>query len=259
MSKIVNLTKEEILEFFERCESLRQIFAELGVNSNGSGSYRTFKKHCKKLGVEIPKFKKFYNYPRNTAKYTLDEILVENSTYSNSDRLKKRLIKEELMEYKCNECDIKKWNGKYIALHLEHKNGIHNDNRLENLELLCPNCHSQTKTYAGRNVDKERIIKFDINVILNSNIDFSKEGWVKEVSKLTGLTPKYIRKFLKKESPKFYKEKCSEYKQLRKVKNRPSKEELEKMLKETNYSAVGRVYGVSDNAVRKWAKAYNIL
>ena len=66
--------------------------------------------------------------------------------------MKERIIKQKLIDYICSECGLSdEWNGKVISLQLEHKNGKNNDNRLDNLTFLCPNCHSQTDTYAGKN------------------------------------------------------------------------------------------------------------
>jgi hypothetical protein len=74
------------------------------------------------------------------------------------DHLKQRLLKAGLLKYKCRDCGLtNKWNNKPLSLHLEHVNGVYNDNRIENLCLLCPNCHSQTPTFAGRN-KKYRVV-----------------------------------------------------------------------------------------------------
>ena len=82
----------------------------------------------------------------------LEEILVSQSTYRNTTSLKKRLLKNHLLENKCYMCDLKtEWNKKTLVLILDHINGIPTDNRLLNLRLLCPNCNSQTPTFAGRN------------------------------------------------------------------------------------------------------------
>ena len=84
----------------------------------------------------------------------MEDILIENSPYHNIYRLKLRLLKEHLLEYKCGICGNKgEWNGFPLTLQLDHINGIHTDHRLENLRFLCPNCHSQTETFSGKNVD----------------------------------------------------------------------------------------------------------
>ena len=69
----------------------------------------------------------------------------------NIARLKIRLVKEKRLEYKCALCGISEWQGQPLSLQLDHINGKHNDHRIENLRFLCPNCHSQTETYAGKN------------------------------------------------------------------------------------------------------------
>ena len=75
---------------------------------------------------------------------SLDVILVENSEYTNTNCLRKRLLKEKRKEFKCEKCLNTAWNGEPIALELEHSYGVNTDNRIENLKLLCPNCHAQT-------------------------------------------------------------------------------------------------------------------
>lgn len=78
------------------------------------------------------------------------EIFKENSFYSN-EMVKQRIVKDNLLEYKCIKCGIDSWQNESIVLDLDHINGNNTDNRLENLRYLCPNCHSQTDTYKGRN------------------------------------------------------------------------------------------------------------
>lgn len=81
---------------------------------------------------------------------TNEKIFAENSRYSN-ELVKQRILKDTLLEYRCSKCGIDSWQGETIVLDLDHINGNNTDNRLSNLRYLCPNCHSQTDTYKGRN------------------------------------------------------------------------------------------------------------
>ncbi|MGC9992491.1 MAG: HNH endonuclease [Candidatus Cybelea sp.] len=68
-----------------------------------------------------------------------------------------RLVRAGLLGSTCHSCGLKDWHGRPLSLHLDHINGVRNDNRLENLRMLCPNCHSQTPTYGGRNTRLRRL------------------------------------------------------------------------------------------------------
>lgn len=86
-------------------------------------------------------------------KFKISELLVKNSPYKgSSSSLKERLFNNNVLKEECSICKLPSiWQGKPITLQMDHINGVFNDNRLENLRILCPNCHSQTDTYAGRN------------------------------------------------------------------------------------------------------------
>jgi Zn finger protein HypA/HybF involved in hydrogenase expression len=142
--------------------SIRQVLMKLGLNETGS-AYRVFKKRIKILKLDISHFTgqghlrgKSHNW---AIKQPIEEILIENSTYANIASLKNRLVNEHIVQYKCSECAItNEWNNKPIALQLDHINGIYDDHRIENLRFLCPNCHSQTSTFAfaGKNIGKNK-------------------------------------------------------------------------------------------------------
>lgn len=83
----------------------------------------------------------------------LNKILVANSTYQ-TDKLRKRLLKEGIKKHVCEVCSRTKWMNKPIPLELDHLNGINTDHRLKNLRLICPNCHAQTDNYRGKNWGK---------------------------------------------------------------------------------------------------------
>jgi len=86
-----------------------------------------------------------------TPRLPLNAILVVNSSYTSIRTLKRRLIADGLLDQRCAECALAEWRGTQLALVLDHVNGNPRDHRLENLRLLCPNCNSQTSTFAGRN------------------------------------------------------------------------------------------------------------
>ena len=91
--------------------------------------------------------------------FPINDILDGKHPYYPTSKLSKRLIKENIFINECSRCKISSWEGESIVLHLDHINGISTDHRLDNLRLLCPNCHSQTETYCGRNKRKKSSVK----------------------------------------------------------------------------------------------------
>ncbi len=134
--------------------SLREVLLKLGLKPAG-GNYKEFSKHAERLGVDTSHFTgqgylkgKSHNW---APARSLDSILVEESDYTLTSGMKQRLVRVGILEQKCYECGITEWEGRPLSFHLDHINGINNDHRRENLRLLCPNCHSQTATYCGKN------------------------------------------------------------------------------------------------------------
>lgn len=146
--------REAVKTAIEASNSIREALNYLGLRAAG-GNYKAFKKACEKHGLIPPtpssEFWSKVNSNRTIEpKYSNDEVFVANSTYLNRTSIKKRL-RLLVPEWKCFSCGLGEvWNGQTLTLQLDHINGIYNDNRLENLQLLCPNCHSQTPTFAGR-------------------------------------------------------------------------------------------------------------
>lgn len=152
MSKFQNISDEDFINVVKENVCVRDILGELGYSRSSGSMGKKIRDRIKQLGINTDHFLIHQSKMNSRPTYSMDEILIENSSYENIDRLKKRLISNNLLEYVCAECgNTGEWNGKKLVLQLEHKNGIHNDHRLSNLEFLCPNCHSQTNTYSGKN------------------------------------------------------------------------------------------------------------
>jgi 5-methylcytosine-specific restriction endonuclease McrA len=143
------MTKDEMKKLIDESKSMREVILKLGLQPNGSSGYTSVKNKIVKLGLEIPKYN-YYGVGHNRRRYSNDEVFCENSALPRH-KIKNRIIKEKLIEYKCLECGNEgEYNGMALSLHLDHINGVNDDNRIENLRFLCPNCHSQTETYAGK-------------------------------------------------------------------------------------------------------------
>lgn len=167
----------------------------------------------------------------------LEEVLVENSTYKRS-ALKRRLMADGLLPPWCDLCGLgESWYGKPMALILDHINGIPNDNRLLNLRLVCANCAATLDTHCGRNIPQRRECPGCGKSFAPRNIRHrycSMNCW--------GLIAAKLRKGIP-------------HPDQRKV-PRPSYDQLMEDLRSMSFCAVGRKYGVSDNAVRKWIRWY---
>jgi hypothetical protein len=105
--------------------------------------WRTFKKEASRYGLYTPGI-------RTAGKYELTDILNGLHPQYPTSKITPRLIKEGLKEYKCEICKITSYNSKTITLELNHIDGDNSNHSLYNLQLLCPNCHSQTDTYRNK-------------------------------------------------------------------------------------------------------------
>jgi hypothetical protein len=162
---------------------------------------------------------------------------VDGSDYRR-DQLKRRLYSAGLKQPSCELCGQGElWYGKQMSLVLDHINGVGNDNRLENLQIVCPNCAATLDTHCGRNTPRRRDCPSCGKSFAPRDLRHrycSLACWGDVVSKAQSGVPQPSR---------------------RKV-PRPSSEQLNQDLQTMSYCAVGRKYGVSDNAVRKWVRWY---
>ena len=216
---------ENIEEIIKSSMSVAEVLRKINMRVHVS-KYKKFYQFVEDNNIDTSHFKK--NGGKGGKGYSLDQILIEGSGYTNTHRLKTRLYKAGKLEPKCAECGLgEEWNGQPISLHLDHINGAHNDHRIENLRILCPNCHSQTDTYCGKNAAKPPRPKNKCKGCSEPIGDCSTHcmscaGFLRSPTKIKW----------------------------------PEHEALVKMIEDSSYLAVGKKLNVSDNTVRKRIRNY---
>jgi len=279
---------EKIKLFFAESQSAKGILDRMNRPIN-STSYRQLKNFASSHNLIIPEMtiteRALQNRDVARLRVPNSEIFVEHSTRGRAI-VKRRALSEGLLEYKCygkvceeRQTSLNFW--KEIVLQLEHKNGIGDDNRLENLELLCPNCHSMTSTYGSSNphryengthgscqkcgrvsktklchacnsFNKQSIYSTSLETIANS---INQIGFMETAEKFGFSTSHSFQKALNEKHQKVIKA-IGVYAPIAKKKatTYPSVEILVSRVKAEGYSRVARDFNVSDNALRKHLK-----
>jgi len=235
-SVIWTLNKEEMDRVVQSCVSLAEVFRYFGLAKNGA-TYKILKRRLSEDGIDFSHIPLGLgsNRGRNVGgnrTIPLEDVMVKGSNY-NTGNLKNRLLKNGMLVYRCSICGQEPfWNGKEMTLIMDHINGVRTDNHQENLRIVCANCNMQLPTTNGKNGRK---------------------------------APNYCKmcgKKVTKNSKMCHT--CSNRKPRRRhykvdVVSRPSKSELAELISNNSWCAIGRMYGVSDNAIRKWAKGYELI
>lgn len=218
------IEKEELEQLVKESSSFSEILRKQGKSISGA-AVKILKDKLDNYGISYLFLNEINSFKQSIP---LVEILQDNRSYKSSD-LKKRLIKEGLKEDKCEICGCSnKWNGKPLTLQLDHINGNHSDNRLENLRIVCPNCHSQTETFSNKRAKKH-------NYCVDCGCEISLKS-----TRCNSCASKYKNSF--KVKPE----------------DRPNKEELLELIKTKPFTTIGEIYGVKDNTIRKWCKNYGL-
>ena len=150
MKKYSKYTKEELEDSVRKNTSLSDVMRSFGLIPRGS-NYHRFKAMLKHFNIDTSHFRKKGNaaaFIHHTKETFIRDVLVLNGKHWGSYGIKKKLLEYGLLENSCALCGQgTTWNGRELRLQLDHINGDHRDNRLGNLRILCPNCHSQTDTF----------------------------------------------------------------------------------------------------------------
>lgn len=221
---------EDVEKIAQNCTSMKQLAKQLGYSQNGGTSGKTISKYCEYYNISL---EHFTNLPKEMVKRNPENVFIKDST-ANQTTLRRWYEKGKYTEYKCSICGQEPfWNGKELTLTLDHINGDNKDDRLENLRWVCPNCDRQLDTFCSKNMN------YDIRKH-KQQISYCKDCG-KEIS--------------------YGAERCIQcmgksYRQ----QEWPSAEVLKDILLQYNgnFSAVSKLYNVSDNTIRKWCKSYNL-
>lgn len=133
-----------------------EVLRKLGLKSRNSGNFQYVDAHIRRLQLDISHFSEFIVGHLPGQKQNLEEILIKKEGQVYTSYLKGRLIRSGLLEEKCSICEITEWLGQKLSLHLDHIDGDRQNCELDNLRLLCPNCHSLTPTYSRRKNQGEK-------------------------------------------------------------------------------------------------------
>lgn len=230
MALVDNYSKEELQNIVASSFSMKEVIKKLGYKTcNGSNS-KTIKTRLNRLNISIEHFSN--NIKTNR---TANNVFCINSTASQATL--RRWYKKISDDSICQLCGQRKeWNGKPLTMILDHIDGDNHNHSIANLRWICPNCASQLPTFSGRNNKRQ-----------NNYIP------VRIVSKKKKICPICNINEINKHSSK-----CKECATKERRKNIPPKDILEKLIYEKTFVQIGKDFGVSDNAVRKWCKIHNL-
>lgn len=225
-----NYSKDELSYIINSATSMREVLDKLGYKTPNGRNHIVVKKRIDKFGISCEHFRKV-----SKSKRTKENVFCNNSTASQATlrRWYSKISDDNLCEI-CGQTKI--WNGKNLTMILDHIDGDNHNNQFFNLRWVCPNCNSQLPTFAGRNL-----------IGRNDYTPMSYRKKMKKICPICNINEIGIKSKM-----------CTECWNKEKSRNIPPKDELEELIYKKSFVEIGKKYGVSDNAIRKWCKKYGL-
>jgi len=229
-------SEDEVRAAIADSRSYAEALRRLGLRAAG-GNHRTIRKYVEAWRIPVDHFDARPGPGAAVKAVPLEEVLVEGSTYHRG-HLKRRLLAEGLKRAQCEMCGQGEvWRGRRMSLVLDHINGVHDDHRLENLRILCPNCNATLDTHCGRHKTRKH---HDRPCPTCHEVFRPSTGGQRYCSQSCAGRGERNRRA----------------QAARRRVPRPPLDQLVREIEALGYVGVGRKYAVSDNAVRKWRRAY---
>lgn len=211
----------ELTEIVKKSKTISNVLKMLDFRV-GSVNYKFVHKLIKEYNIDISHFDP-YHYKASLKTGRPLDVYLNNEFEISSHSLRKKLLKNNIFEEKCYKCNRTEWENQKIPLQLHHIDGNHKNNKLDNLTILCANCHAQTDNFTSKSLKKKYYCnicnreksKYSPNCVYCANFNLRKVDW-------------------------------------------PNKEELLCLLKTKSIQKIGKKYGVDGNSVRKWCDFYNL-
>lgn len=224
-------SKQELEQIVQQSHTYKEVIEKLGYQSRSGSNQNTVKNRIEKYGIDVSHFSSNVQ----PIKRTEENVFCVNSTAS-QQTLRRWYKKGNYTSHICSICGQPPlWQGKELTLILDHINGICNDNRLENLRWVCPNCNQQLETTGFKQMRVER----------THNIQ--KKFYCIECGK--EISSNHAKRC----------KSCADKLKQVKIEDMPvSREELKELIRTTPFTQIGKKYTVTDNAIRKWCDKFNL-